>query len=421
MQKLLFFILALLSLNVSGQKSGTTTKLQRPLAYDSLQAYNGYTMIDNGVTSSILVDMHGNIVKAFPFGLAHILKNGDIIGRTNKGLMRFNPDMEVVYSINETDTHHEITSDDNDAVYILSDARHQFIGLSVQFDVIKIYSAEGKLVYTWDLFDHLKQFLSVVSKSPWLSDIPAVYDSTRPAEEYIAQAPERFLFFMGMDDGVCGYEFSHFNSIQVLPQNDISKKIPAFKKGNLLISYNPYSAYGIIDTSTGSLVWNAYLPERTTLHTPLLTSAGTILIFQNSTEGVAWSGTERGAPCLQTLFKTIPPQKPFKSPPPRLWASAAEYDPLTGKLLWEYTGNPEKSVNAVVLGNTQRLPNGNTLISASTKSNGGRVYEVTPQKKIVWEYAYPFEDPTHHVPFWMYRATRLDYNTVKQFLHGFKQ
>ena len=37
-------------------------------------------------------------------------------------------------------------------------------------------------------------------------------------------------------------------------------------------------------------------------------------------------------------------------------------------------------------GAAQRLPNGNTLI---TESERGRVFEVTPQKEIVWEFWNP--------------------------------
>ena len=47
-----------------------------------------------------------------------------------------------------------------------------------------------------------------------------------------------------------------------------------------------------------------------------------------------------------------------------------------GRLVWEYTGVE----NA---GDAQRLPSGNTLISCGTQK---RVLEVTPDKKIAWEF-----------------------------------
>ena len=36
----------------------------------------------------------------------------------------------------------------------------------------------------------------------------------------------------------------------------------------------------------------------------------------------------------------------------------------------------------------QRLPNGNTLI---TEGSDGRVFEVTPDHKIVWEFVSPYK------------------------------
>ena len=47
-----------------------------------------------------------------------------------------------------------------------------------------------------------------------------------------------------------------------------------------------------------------------------------------------------------------------------------------GNVLWEYTGVEN-------VGDAQRLENGNTLISCGTQK---RVIEVTPDKKIAWEF-----------------------------------
>jgi len=52
-----------------------------------------------------------------------------------------------------------------------------------------------------------------------------------------------------------------------------------------------------------------------------------------------------------------------------------EVDP-DGNVLWEYTGVEN-------VGDAQRLENGNTLISCGTQK---RVIEVTPEKKIAWEF-----------------------------------
>jgi hypothetical protein len=59
----------------------------------------------------------------------------------------------------------------------------------------------------------------------------------------------------------------------------------------------------------------------------------------------------------------------------------------------------------------QRLANGNTMI---TEGADGRVFEVTADGEIVWEYVSPYfvdrETPSNSV----YRAYRLPYNWVPQ-------
>ena len=58
----------------------------------------------------------------------------------------------------------------------------------------------------------------------------------------------------------------------------------------------------------------------------------------------------------------------------------------------------------------QRLPNGNTLI---TEGSDGRVFEVTPEHEIVWEFISPYWGK--HVPMNMtYRAYRVPYEWVPQ-------
>ncbi|MGH8168001.1 MAG: arylsulfotransferase family protein, partial [Woeseiaceae bacterium] len=63
-----------------------------------------------------------------------------------------------------------------------------------------------------------------------------------------------------------------------------------------------------------------------------------------------------------------------------------EFDPATMSLVWQYTGTAESPLQSDIRSYTQRLPNGNTLI---TESNGGRILEVTPDQEIVWEYTNP--------------------------------
>jgi len=76
-------------------------------------------------------------------------------------------------------------------------------------------------------------------------------------------------------------------------------------------------------------------------------------------------------------------------------------------LVWSYTAPNFYSFN---ISGAQRLPNGNTLITEGTQ---GRVFEVTPDKAIVWEYvAPPGEGPRAQNA--LYRAYRIPYAWLPQ-------
>ena len=63
-----------------------------------------------------------------------------------------------------------------------------------------------------------------------------------------------------------------------------------------------------------------------------------------------------------------------------------EIDPITHEIEWAYVGTEENPFESQIRSAQQRLANGNTLI---TESSGGRIFEVTPEQQIVWEYINP--------------------------------
>ncbi len=62
------------------------------------------------------------------------------------------------------------------------------------------------------------------------------------------------------------------------------------------------------------------------------------------------------------------------------------------------------------ISSAQRLPNGNTLI---TEGADGRIFEVTSEHEIVWEYISPYygKGRNHNM---VYRAYRLPYDWIPQ-------
>ncbi|MDB5818740.1 MAG: aryl sulfotransferase [Rhizobacter sp.] len=64
-----------------------------------------------------------------------------------------------------------------------------------------------------------------------------------------------------------------------------------------------------------------------------------------------------------------------------------EIDPVTQQIQWKYADEMLPSFFSPYMGSAQRLPNGNTHI---TESASGRLFEVTPDQQVVWEYVIPY-------------------------------
>lgn len=93
-----------------------------------------------------------------------------------------------------------------------------------------------------------------------------------------------------------------------------------------------------------------------------------------------------------------------------------EIDPITLEVVWIFTGEEwggmmplaaRSKFYSPLISSAQRLPNGNTLI---TEGCSCRIFEVTTDKEVVWEYIAPFDFDQPKV----YRAYRYPYSYVPQ-------
>ncbi len=96
----------------------------------------------------------------------------------------------------------------------------------------------------------------------------------------------------------------------------------------------------------------------------------------------------------------------------RMRSRVLEINPVTFEKVWEYSiaGLPGFFFYSTFVSSAQRLPNGNTLI---TEGVVGRVFEVTPENEIVWEYLNP-HFTEEGAPNLVYRAYRVPYEWVPQ-------
>jgi len=149
-----------------------------------------------------------------------------------------------------------------------------------------------------------------------------------------------------------GKELFHTNSIEVL-DGRLAERLPAFAAGNLLVSLRHLDAICVIDPREAAVVWSMTGDFRAQ-HDPTVLDNGNLLLFDNRGAGEA--------------------------------STVREFDPVTGEPVWAYAGTAESPFYSHTCGTSYRLPNGNTLVS---ESDAGRAFELTPDKRIVWEFYNP--------------------------------
>jgi hypothetical protein len=148
----------------------------------------------------------------------------------------------------------------------------------------------------------------------------------------------------------CGRdEFAHANACYPLPDSRI------------LISFRRLNLLAIIDKATRCFQWEMRDDSWGHQHDATLLPNGNVLFFANG------------------IHREVNP-----------YSRVIELDPESGEKRWEYIGSPIWTFFSPNISGAQRFPNGNTLICEGIN---GRVFEVTAQGEIVWEYICPFFAP----------------------------
>ena len=147
------------------------------------------------------------------------------------------------------------------------------------------------------------------------------------------------------------YELFHANSVEY-----IDRDIAGFSRaGDVLISIKKLDLLAVIDMQNKQLRWAWGDDQLKWQHSALLLASGNVLVFDNGRRN-------------------------------RRFSRVIELEPSSKRIIWEYRGDPPESLYAPSQSGCQRLPNGNTLM---TIANRGYVFEVTPDKKVVWEFFNP--------------------------------
>jgi hypothetical protein len=154
---------------------------------------------------------------------------------------------------------------------------------------------------------------------------------------------------------------THFNSIHELPPNrHFDAGDERFRPGNILVSARHLNTIFIVDRDNGDVVWQ-YSAGLDYQHEASMWAAGeaedgVIVLFNNGRHNL--NGYRR------SLVQAV--------------------EPTTGEVVWQYGS---RFFFSSIAGTVQTLPGGNYAV---TSSHGGRIFELTPDKRIVWEWVPPY-------------------------------
>ncbi len=196
------------------------------------------------------------------------------------------------------------------------------------------------------------------------------------------------------DDGTVTWSWDSIDHLPN-PEDYVWGNAVLFEPGTEAFYFNSrnFSSLYRLDADTGDILWtfgeggdfapdpDAAHPFPTQAHAPEFHEDGTVLLYDNG-------GMERG------------------------WSRVVEFvldtDAMTSEIVWEYPGElAEDDWYNFAMGDADRQPNGNTLITAGAliESNStSRIFEVTPGGDRVWEVLFYGTDEQLAAP---YMADRI--------------
>lgn len=414
--------------------------------YDPERAWNGYTIFQAAGLGALLIDMNGREVhlwkglQGFPNKL---LPGGQVLGSTGQrsarhafqdqlDLVQVNWDGRIVWRFSELEhiadpgeaprwaarQHHDYQREGNPVGYyapgqtplteggrtlllVHEDLRAPAISSHPLLDdkLIEV-GWNGERLWSWRASDHIDEL--------------GFDDDARTA---LFKDPN----LRQLSGGAVG-DWLHINSASVLgPNRHHDAGDARFHPDNIIWDSREANIIAIVDKASGRIAWklgprydgsdaekrlgwiigqhHAHLIPRG------LPGEGNLLVFDNG----GWAGYGAPNAFAPDGLKVVR----------RDHSRVLEIDPVTLEIVWQYT--PAEAGFSVPLdasrfyspfiSSAQRLPNGNTLI---TEGSNGRLFEVTREHAIVWEYISPYWSGGERNLNLVYRAYRAPYDWVPQ-------
>jgi len=322
------------------------------ILHDETLAQPGYNLLTSGhAPAAFLTDMDGEILHRWSYDASdlypvrksrdywrriHLMPDGTLFALVDPhGLLKLTRDSKLVWHTDGRHLlHHDFFIDESGAIYAIG----KKIGLIADVDAerkliddtIVVLDSEGKHVKTVSIFEAFRG-------TEWFDQI---LERLRAIEPFV--------------------EVFHTNTIEVF-DGSLEHISPFLKKGNIVLCSPIHQNVFIIDMDMGKVVWNWFGPWERGIRQPTFLSNGNWLLFDNAM---------------------------YFNDPKDAASQVIEYTFPGKDVVWKYEGDPDSGdFYSRFSSLADRLPNGNTLI---TVSDEGRAIEVTPEKKVAWEFQNPF-------------------------------
>lgn len=347
------------------------------MRYDPKAVYQGYNLYCSGhAPEAILMDMEGKTLHQYKLDRAvvwpefakldaaterrereewvernfrklHLFEDGDLLAiYDDTGIVRIDACSNVVWA-RRYNSHHDLDIDEEGNLYVLG---KDFDKLGRPREEIEGHPLRERFIDGERVLD---EFIDVMTLSGELTERISLIDCFENSSTAIQKILTRTVQTMRAPVKPAKRPNPlHTNSLRVLT-GDYAHRSSAFAKGNILLSFRTPSLIAIINPKSRRIVWMHRGPFRVQ-HDARFTAKGTIMLFNN-----------------------------FLRPE---HSQVLEFDPLSKKVVWEYSAKNGDAFFSQFQGASRRLPNGNTLIVESCQ---GRAFEVTADKRIVWDYLSP--------------------------------
>ncbi|WP_284165216.1 arylsulfotransferase family protein [Frigidibacter sp. SD6-1] len=262
-----------------------------------------------------------------------LFPNGDVLANLDgRGLVRFDACGEIRWR-NHDRSHHAIFVDDKGDIWT-----------PIGADPVR----ELRIAPMPFAFDHLARFdPDTGAKLEEINLLDALLKGPGPG---LVQAD-----FAHLDDVL------HINDVEVL-SDALAPAFPMFKAGDVLVSSRNLSQLWVIDRESHAVKWWFAGPLRSQ-HDADFRPDGTISALDNRPAGVARASNNHLGGLGGSRILLI--------------------DPASGASRVAYQSDARNIFYTPFRGKQELEPNGNLLI---TETDGGRVFEVTPDGKPVWQF-----------------------------------